>query len=193
MPFRDSPGYFFSISIRRYPGLDQLISTWKREDGTRVLAYVTAHLNVLGDVYSNNSDTGFWITQQDNGQTYVQNYGQFDVRAFCSTGWMTNSISIRIFKKSLQELKSGLISIWFLILKKVATADILNPDPNCNCLNPARIFYKELLKQNLMDLGIAGWMADFGEYLPIDSRTIFPHKWWSNQDHGEVRKIFPTK
>ena len=85
VPLRDIPGYFFSISIRRYPGLDQLISTWKREDETRVLAYVTAHLNVLGDVYRNNSDTGFWITQQDNGQTYVQNYGQFEVRAFYST------------------------------------------------------------------------------------------------------------
>ena len=36
--------------------------------------------------------------------------------------------------------------------------------------NPAaRTWFKELIRRNLLDLGIAGWMADFGEYLPADS------------------------
>ena len=26
----------------------------------------------------------------------------------------------------------------------------------------------DLIKTNMMDLGLAGWMADFGEYLPVD-------------------------
>lgn len=35
--------------------------------------------------------------------------------------------------------------------------------------NPAaRAWFKELIKRNLLDLGIMGWMADFGEYLPAD-------------------------
>jgi sulfoquinovosidase len=29
-------------------------------------------------------------------------------------------------------------------------------------------WYKGIIKKNLIDLGIEGWMADFGEYLPID-------------------------
>ncbi len=35
--------------------------------------------------------------------------------------------------------------------------------------NPAaRSWFKALIKRNLLDLGIMGWMADFGEYLPAD-------------------------
>lgn len=29
-------------------------------------------------------------------------------------------------------------------------------------------WYKDVIKKNLIDLGLGGWMADFGEYLPID-------------------------
>ncbi len=36
--------------------------------------------------------------------------------------------------------------------------------------NPAAFeWYKGIIKTNLIDLGIKGWMADFGEYLPIDA------------------------
>jgi len=31
-------------------------------------------------------------------------------------------------------------------------------------------WYKEIIKRNLIALGIKGWMADFGEYLPIDCK-----------------------
>lgn len=38
--------------------------------------------------------------------------------------------------------------------------DLTNPD--------AFNWYKNVIKTNLIDLGIKGWMADFGEYLPVD-------------------------
>ena len=31
--------------------------------------------------------------------------------------------------------------------------------------------YKTMIKENVLDLGIAGWMADFGEYTPLEART----------------------
>ena len=34
---------------------------------------------------------------------------------------------------------------------------------------PASAWYEELIKTNLLDLGIAGWMADFAEYVPVDA------------------------
>jgi len=38
--------------------------------------------------------------------------------------------------------------------------DFTNPD--------AFEWYKGVIKRNLIDLGVKGWMADFGEYLPVD-------------------------
>lgn len=39
--------------------------------------------------------------------------------------------------------------------------DLTNPD--------AAIYLKDvLIKRNMLDLGVSGWMADFGEYLPVD-------------------------
>ena len=36
--------------------------------------------------------------------------------------------------------------------------------------NPAAVRYikEELIQKNMLDLGVSGWMADFGEYLPVD-------------------------
>ena len=36
--------------------------------------------------------------------------------------------------------------------------------------NPEAVRYikDELIKKNMLDLGVSGWMADFGEYLPVD-------------------------
>ncbi len=31
-------------------------------------------------------------------------------------------------------------------------------------------WYKELVKNNLLSIGMSGWMADFGEYLPMDAQ-----------------------
>ena len=41
--------------------------------------------------------------------------------------------------------------------------DFTNPDA-------ARWFEDRILRQEMLDFGLAGWMADFGEYLPIDLR-----------------------
>ncbi|MCG8570967.1 MAG: alpha-glucosidase [Spirochaetes bacterium] len=36
--------------------------------------------------------------------------------------------------------------------------------------NPAAFeWYKNIIKENMIELGLAGWMADFGEYLPTDA------------------------
>ena len=56
-------------------------------------------------------------------------------------------------------------------LLQVATVDIVKPDPECNCINPARVWFKEHMKQELLNLGISGWMADFGEYTETFART----------------------
>lgn len=42
-----------------------------------------------------------------------------------------------------------------------AMVDFTNPE--------AYKWYKNLIKENMIDLGMSGWMADFGEYLPVDS------------------------
>ena len=39
--------------------------------------------------------------------------------------------------------------------------DLTNPDA-------VRFTKDVLIKQNMLDLGVSGWMADFGEYLPVD-------------------------
>ena len=67
----------------------------------------------------------------------------------------------------------------------VATVDVIKQDPECNCLNTARIWYKDLIKTNLLDLGLSGWMADFGEYTPTNAQTNFNGRWW-NQDSGQI-------
>lgn len=43
---------------------------------------------------------------------------------------------------------------------KFGIVDLTNPD--------AYKWFKKILKTNLIDLGIMGWMADFGEYLPVE-------------------------
>ncbi len=42
-----------------------------------------------------------------------------------------------------------------------ATVDLTSPD--------ACAWYKGVLKRNMLDFGLDGWMADFGEYLPADA------------------------
>ena len=42
------------------------------------------------------------------------------------------------------------------------------------------------MKENLLDLGISGWMADFGEYTPTFARTKYPGAWWGEVDQKEI-------
>jgi alpha-glucosidase len=44
-----------------------------------------------------------------------------------------------------------------------AIIDLTNPQ--------AFQWYKKLIQRNLIDIGLSGWMADFGEYLPCDVRV----------------------
>ena len=67
----------------------------------------------------------------------------------------------------------------------VATADIIKPPPDCNCINVGRDWYKRMIKENVLDLGLAGWMADFGEYTPMEARTKFGGRWWG-KDEEEI-------
>ena len=72
---------------------------------------------------------------------------------------------------------------------QVATVDIVKPDKDCNCVNKAREWYKQMMVENLVNLGMSGWMADFGEYVPLAARTRLPSKWWNDVDHGMVMII----
>ncbi len=53
--------------------------------------------------------------------------------------------------------------------------------------NPAAYsWYKKIIKENMIDLGLSGWMADFGEYLPVDS-VLF-----SGEDPQTVHNRWPA-
>ncbi|WP_257348184.1 alpha-glucosidase [Pseudalkalibacillus decolorationis] len=59
-------------------------------------------------------------------------------------------------------------------------------------------WYKSVIKDNLIDFGLDGWMADFGEYLPTDLKlsngkpaTIMHNAWpalWAKVNHDAVKE-----
>ena len=59
-----------------------------------------------------------------------------------------------------------------------AMIDLTNPD--------AWEWYKDVIKENMIGLGMSGWMADFGEYLPVDSVL------WSGEDPYYVHNRWPA-
>ncbi len=56
--------------------------------------------------------------------------------------------------------------------------DFTNPEAN--------EWYKQLIKRNLIDFGLDGWMADFGEYLPTDLKLF------NNQSAKLMHNEWPT-
>ena len=53
--------------------------------------------------------------------------------------------------------------------------------------NPAAYgWYKDIIQENLIDLGMSGWMADFGEYLPVDAVL------YSGEDPALVHNRWPV-
>ncbi|MBQ9911915.1 MAG: alpha-glucosidase [Firmicutes bacterium] len=46
-------------------------------------------------------------------------------------------------------------------------------------------WYKSVIQENMIDIGMGGWMADFGEYLPVDSVTA------SGEDAYTLHNIWP--
>lgn len=70
---------------------------------------------------------------------------------------------------------------------KAGIVDLTNPD--------AFQWYKEIIKHNMIELGMSGWMADFGEYLPTDaiihsgSAEIMHNIWptlWAKCNHDAI-------
>lgn len=59
-----------------------------------------------------------------------------------------------------------------------AMIDFTNPD--------AYAWYKNLIKENLIGIGMGGWMADFGEYLPTDC-VLYDHS-----DPEEMHNHWPA-
>jgi len=126
-----------------YPDLDTVIKDLD-DEGVKVTAYITAHLNTEGDVFQDAANEDYWL-KDANGNQLLQDFGHFNV----------------------------------------GTVDIISPSYDCNCINTARSWYKELIKENMINFGFAGWMADFGEYTPIGARSKYSARWWG-EDHGEV-------
>ncbi len=59
-----------------------------------------------------------------------------------------------------------------------AMVDFTNPD--------AYEWYKNIIKNNMIGLGMAGWMADFGEYLPVDCVL------YSGEDPEKMHNTWPS-
>ena len=59
-----------------------------------------------------------------------------------------------------------------------AMIDFTNPE--------AYEWYKNIIKENMIGLGLSGWMADFGEYLPLDSVL------WSKEDPALLHNRWPA-
>ena len=67
---------------------------------------------------------------------------------FKEKGWLITRRSGEIYHMQSTTFDAGMI-------------DLTNPD--------AAAYTKDtLIKRNMLDLGVSGWMADFGEYLPVD-------------------------
>ncbi len=58
--------------------------------------------------------------------------------------------------------RRGRVRTFKMLFERVAQVDLTNPD--------ARDWYRDELRRGL-DLGFDGWMADFGEYTPVDAVT----------------------
>lgn len=59
-----------------------------------------------------------------------------------------------------------------------AMIDLTNPE--------AYDWYKDIIKKNLIGIGLSGWMADFGEYLPTDCVL------YSGEDAEKVHNTWPA-
>lgn len=59
-----------------------------------------------------------------------------------------------------------------------AMVDLTNPEAYC--------WYKDLIKKNMIGIGMSGWMADFGEYLPVDSVLC------SGEDPAVIHNTWPA-
>jgi len=61
---------------------------------------------------------------------------------------------------------------------ETALVDLTNPD--------ARTWLKSVIKKYMLDIGLSGWMADFGEFLPLDAKLH------SGENPELVHNYYPT-
>lgn len=106
-------------SKETYPELDKKI--WElKEQGIRFLGYMNPFF-IENDTYYNEAKNKNYLALNQNGETYIVDFGEFNC---------------------------GIV-------------DFTNPE--------AFEWYKRKIKEDLIDFGLDGWMADFGEYLPSDA------------------------
>ena len=79
----------------------------------KVTVYLTAHLNVDGDIYQSAAEENYWLTTE-SGDTLLQDFGHFTT----------------------------------------ATADIISPPPDCNCINVARSVEPSTLRPAFLALNL---------------------------------------
>ncbi len=58
-----------------------------------------------------------------------------------------------------------------------ALVDLTNP--------AARAWLKDVIREEMLDRGVSGWMADYGEYLPFDAQLF------SGEEAGDVHNRYP--
>lgn len=102
-----------------YPGLQQEIRNLQQR-GIRFLGYINPFLVEEGDLFSEASQKGYLVKNQQ-GEDY-----QVVITTFSA-----------------------------------AMVDLTNPD--------AVAWIKQVIRENMIDFGLSGWMADFAEYLPTDA------------------------
>lgn len=81
-------------------------------------------------------------------------------------------------KGYLVKNKEGLDYLVTITTFPAAMIDLTNPE--------AYTWIKNIIKTNMIDFGLSGWMADFGEYLPTDAVL------YSNEDAQIVHNSWPA-
>ena len=75
--------YKLSNYVCKVSGLAEVIAEL-RDEGVRVTAYVNPYLNVKGDIFTQNENEQIWLTD-DQGETLIQDFGQFKVKIVKAT------------------------------------------------------------------------------------------------------------
>ena len=123
-----------------YPNWKEMTQRLNSEYGVKVLAYVNPFFT---DVVSGGKPRESYT---------VSYYEEAKRKGFLVRQWKKNEknqweVCDYIFSSG-PGISAGLIDLW-------------NPE--------ARQWFKDIIRTNLIDAGISGWMADFGEYLPFDA------------------------
>ena len=89
-----------------YPELDNVIKELREDKNIRVTAYITAHLNIEGDIYKQNASESLWLTNE-RGETVIQDYGSFDVSENYISCFLSRRIILSCSSLSYKTLKQS--------------------------------------------------------------------------------------